>query len=66
MMRFKITAVWKGRSNESRIVDQTVEAIDACDALEHALPPHWTVGQYVECSMEIMLIREDEEVEKML
>lgn len=58
-MRFKVRAQWWGPNGaQTGVADDTVEADDACDAVEDAIPCEWRTGQYTHATITIEPIPE--------
>src|SRR5262245_13341886 len=53
MPTFKIRALWLGPNGARGVADDAVEAADACDALDNAVPAEWVTGQYSHATITI-------------
>lgn len=54
MPAFRIRAQWWGPDGaQVGVADDTVEAYDACDALDNALPSQWRDGQFTHATITI-------------
>jgi len=54
MPAFRIRAQWWGPDGaQTGVADDTVEASDACSALDHAVPGSWRDGQYTHAEIRI-------------
>lgn len=53
MPLFKIRAQWWGPDSQTGVADDTVEAEDACAAVDLAIPGAWRTGQYTHATITI-------------
>lgn len=59
MAQFEIRAEWWGKA--LRFVDQTIEAADACEALNFATPSGYRIGEFEECRITIRKVEKQQE-----